>query len=107
MASRRRYFCLRRFPYTGYRRYRLRYTKKILLKNTRYLKFDVDTEIGGNGNQSDMIVNIKAINVVDYFNNSYDKLYPTDTSKHFSAIISTCTQKLFDMDMEIAQLHGI
>lgn len=73
MASRRRYFCLRRFPY----------------------------------NQSDMIVNIKAINVVDYFNNSYDKLYPTDTFKHFSAIISTCTQKLFDMDMEIAQLHGI
>lgn len=52
-----------------------------------------------------MIVNVKTINVVDYFNNSYDKLYPTDTSKHFSAIISTCTQKLFDM--ETAQLHCI
>ena len=54
-----------------------------------------------------MIVNVKTINVVDYFNNSYNKMYPTDTSKHFSAVISTCTQKLFDMDMETAQLHCI
>ena len=54
-----------------------------------------------------MIVNVKTINVVDYFNNSYNKMYPTDTSKHFSAVISTCTQKLFDMDMETSQLHCI